>query len=89
MPLVSGGIFNVGGDMSNELRTKLDNVFKRLDKFNSEISKEKGLTPAQVKLLRPCNLCVIINDDYVFIVISNIILVEYYNAFILIGQGKK
>jgi len=70
MPFESAAAM-VGGNLDNTVKSKIAAFLKLIDKHIAEISRAKGLFPAQVRLLQPLNYCVFVSDQDVFIVVSN------------------
>jgi hypothetical protein len=71
MPLRSG-IVATGGNLPAQIRSSVDRILGLMDRFVAQFAREKGLAPSQVRLLRPCNFCAIVNDDSVFVVVTNV-----------------
>lgn len=71
MPLTSG-ISAGGGDLPGEIKKPIYDVFKEVDTAVSELARDRGLAPSQVRLLRPCHVCVLVDDHTVFVVLTNI-----------------
>lgn len=71
MPLMSG-ITNEGGNLKETLKNPINELFSMIDKRVLQIARERGLSPSQVRMLRPCNFCVLINDFDVFVVLTNV-----------------
>lgn len=65
------GIAMRGGNLPSQMQPQLTEFFMLLDKHVALAAREKGLFPAQVRLLQPFHYCVVVNDDEVFVVVSN------------------
>ena len=70
MPLQQQGIVNHGSTIDRKIEQQIDKVFKILDQKVSDLSKAKGLLPAQVKLLQPLHQCILVGDVSIFVVLS-------------------
>ncbi|WP_052948041.1 hypothetical protein [Aneurinibacillus tyrosinisolvens] len=71
MPLTAG-IVNQNGNLPNEVNAKLSSLFAAVDKQVAELAQQAGLPPSRVRLLRPCNLAVLVGDYKVFVILTNI-----------------
>jgi hypothetical protein len=70
MPLMPGSLeysTNIKADLDSTLSTTL----KKLDQFIAAHAQLNKLARHQVRTLRPCNVCVLINEEAVFIVATN------------------
>lgn len=72
MPLLTSGISTAGGNLPSELQNSINQILGSVDRSVAELARENHLAPSQVRLLRPCNFCVIANDESLFVVVSNI-----------------
>jgi hypothetical protein len=72
MPFLSAGISNGGGNLPEDLENSINQILGLLDRSVATLAQENRLTLTQVRLLRPCNFSAIVNDDAVFVVVSNI-----------------
>jgi hypothetical protein len=72
MPLLKAGISSSGGDLPADLQNPINKILQLIDRSVEELAREKQLSPSQVRLLRPCNFCVLVNDETVFVIVSNI-----------------
>jgi hypothetical protein len=72
MPFLTSGVSTGGGNLPEDLHNSIDQILGLLDRSVATFARENRLTPTQVRLLRPCNYCAIVNDDAVFVVVSNI-----------------
>ena len=70
MPLKQLGLANYGSDIDQKVKEQIDKVFTILDQEISRLSKEKGLTSAQVKLLQPLHQCNFVGDVEVSVALS-------------------
>ena len=52
MPFATGAAMT-GGNLPSEMRSQLTEFFKLLDEHVALVAREKGLFPAQVRLLQP------------------------------------
>ena len=71
MPLMYS-MANVGGNLQQEMKNSIGRVLSRMDSFVAEKAQNRRLVASQVRLLRPCNLCAIVDDSNVHIVLTNI-----------------
>ena len=72
MPLLTSGISTGGGDLPSDLQNSINQILKLIDRSVAELAQTNHLSPSQVRLLRPCSFCVLVNDDSVFVIVSNI-----------------
>ena len=70
MPLEQMGLIQHGGDIDSQMEKQITQVFSMLDRKISELSKARGLFPAQVKLLQPLHCCVLVGDVEIFVVLA-------------------
>ena len=70
MPLEQQGLANYGSDIDQKVKERIDKVFSMLDRQIGELSKARGLLPAQVKMLQPLHKCVIVADTNILVVLS-------------------
>lgn len=72
MPLMSLGVSLSGGDLPSDLQDSANKVLRAVDQSVTKIAQDEHLAPSQVRILRPCNVCTLVNDNTVFIIVSNI-----------------
>lgn len=70
MSLFGSGLVSVGGNIDNQTREKIDRVFSMLDKKIGELSRARGLFPAQVRLLQPVHCCVFVGDIEILVAVA-------------------
>ena len=70
MPLNQLGFVSHGSSIDEQIEDRIRKVFSMLDKKIRELSRAKGLFPAQVKLLQPLHQCTFVGDVNVFVVLS-------------------
>ena len=70
MPLTQMGISTVSGNLDEEVRQLLEEVFGILDERIAAISRDKGLRPDQVRLLQPLHRCVFVDDPRILVLLS-------------------
>jgi len=70
--LLSSGISTSVGDLPSDLKNSINQILTLLDRSVTTLAQASHPTPSQVRLLRPCNFCAIVNDNAVFVVVSNI-----------------
>lgn len=63
---------NVGGDLPEPIRNQINAFVSLVDREVGELARTNGLTPSQVRLLRPCNVVYVVNQDTVFAVLTNV-----------------
>lgn len=71
MPFKTGASMT-GGNLQKKSQSNLMKVLSCLDKHIDTVAAQKGLFPAQVKVLQPINFCAVVNDGEVFIVATNV-----------------
>jgi hypothetical protein len=72
MPLLQAGISTGGGNLPADLQNPINKILGLIDRSVAELAQKKNLSPSLVRLLRPCSFCVLVNDEFVFVVASNI-----------------
>lgn len=72
MPFLTAGVATGGGNLPEDLQISVEQILSLIDRSVSTLARENRITTAQVRLLRPCNFCAVVNDDAVFVVVSNI-----------------
>lgn len=72
MPLINKSISLVSGNLAAEITESLQKIFELIDFSVRSLAHENNLRQSRVRLLRNCNLCVAVNNDSVFVALSNI-----------------
>lgn len=70
MPLRTSGLARYGSDIDRNVQEKIDKVFSMLDQKIDELSKAKGLSVDQVRILQPLHCCVLVGDVEIFVVLA-------------------
>lgn len=71
MPLVPA-ISTQGGDLPKDLQKPIIKFCKYIDDAVAEITRLKGLSPYQVRLLKPCSCCTLVSDDTIYVVSTDV-----------------
>lgn len=88
MPL-GASISSVHSDVSDEVQASIGQVFRLLDAEIAQLADEKNLATAQVRLLRPSSICVLVSDQELFVVATNINVGGMANHWYLDWTGKE
>lgn len=70
MPLVQQGLSRPSTNIDRHLEEQIKKAFSIFDHKVDFLSRAKGLTPTQVRLLQPLHCCVLVGNDYIFVILS-------------------
>ena len=70
MSLSPPGITSTRGDLNEQTRKQIDDLFSILDEKVRKFSDARGLSPNQVRLLQPLHCCMLVGDIEIFVVIA-------------------
>ena len=70
MPLDQVGFVSHGSSVDEQIEHQIREVFSMLDKKIRELSKMRGLSPAQVKLLQPLHQCTFVGDKDILVILA-------------------
>ena len=70
MPLIQQGVINHGSNIDSQTEEGVKKVFSALDREIKQLSRERGLHANQVRVMQPLHVCVLVDDDEVFVVLA-------------------
>lgn len=87
MPLISG-VSSGGGDLPRDLQQPIYKFYKHIDKAVAKIARLRGLSPYQVRLLKPCSFCTLVSDDAIFVVLTDVNVGGLPSHFFIDWRGR-
>ena len=70
MPLLQRGVMSIGGDLNEEIQKTINEIFSALDSKISLLSRARGLHHSQVRAMQPLHVCVVVDENDVFVVLA-------------------